>query len=234
MVTPEAKKTNATTQTNHIGMSLRFLESASYWTGVFAVGLTAAAAVAGLLTWYFSSKLANVREAAFNRFKEESKVAVASANEKAAEATARAAEANRIAEEEKLARVKLEARLAPRLLPGESQQAVVNAIKQFAPQSFDIVLYADDPESTHLADDIDAICHRAGWVEESSNSWLFTLVTGVVVEFAPSKADTVGIAGNALALALRKEGIDATAQPRDDDDKEKQPERLRIKVGKKL
>jgi hypothetical protein len=60
-------------QTNHIGMSLRFLESASYWTGVFAVGLTAAAAVAGVLTWYFSSKLSNAKDAAFDRFKEESK-----------------------------------------------------------------------------------------------------------------------------------------------------------------
>jgi hypothetical protein len=62
------------------------------------VGLTAAAALAGVLTWYFSSRLSNAKDAAFDRFKEESKVAVA-------EATARAAEANRIAEEEKLARV---------------------------------------------------------------------------------------------------------------------------------
>jgi hypothetical protein len=215
-------------------MSLRFLESASYWAGVLAVGLTAAAAVAGVLTWYFSSKLANVKDAAFERFKEESKVAVASANEKAAEATARAAEANRIAEEEKLARVKLETRLAPRRLSAESQEAVVNAIKRFTPQSFDILSYADDPESTRLANDIYAILQRAGWLDESSsNSWLFTLITGVVVEFAPSKADTVGLAGNALALALRKEGVGATAQPRADDDKEKQPEKLRIKVGKK-
>ena len=106
-MTPGAKKINAPTQTNDIGMSLRFLEWASYLTGVFAVGLTAAAAVAGVLTWYFSSKLANMKDAAFDRFKEESKVAVA-------EATARAAEANRTAEEEKLARVKLETRLAPR------------------------------------------------------------------------------------------------------------------------
>ena len=181
-MTSEAKKSNATVQTNHIGMSLRFLESASYWTGVFAVGLTAAAAVAGVLTWYFSSKLANVKDAAFDRFKEESKVAVASANEKAAEA-------NKVAEGERLARVKLEARLAPRSLKGESQNSVVRAIEQFSPQSFDILWYPDDPESHNLANDIYVAFQRAGWVlDRPSDSFLgFGVVLGVVIEFAPVK-----------------------------------------------
>ena len=227
-MTSEAKKSNATVQTNHIGMSLRFLESASYWTGVFAVGLTAAAAVAGVLTWYFSSKLANVKDAAFDRFKEESKVAVASANEKAAEA-------NKVAEGERLARVKLEARLAPRSLKGESQNSVVRAIEQFSPQSFDILWYPDDPESHNLANDIYVAFQRAGWVlDRPSDSFLgFGVVLGVVIEFAPSKKDALAPACNALVSALQKEGIDAISQARTDDDREKQPTTLKIKIGKK-
>jgi len=228
MVTAEAKKTNATLKTNHIGMSLRFLESASYWTGVFAVGLTAAAAVAGVLTWYFSSKLANVKDAAFDRFKEESNVAVA-------EATARAAEANRIAEEEKLARVKLETRLAPRSLSTESRQIISAELKQFAPQVFDILWYLDDKESQNLANEVFATLTDAGWVLNHGKEWLgFGLVLGVRIEYAPSKADEFGAASNALASALQKAGIDATVNPNPEQEKpDRFPDRIRIRVGKK-
>lgn len=210
------------------------LESAAYWTGIAAVAFTAAAAVAGSLSWYFSYKLSDRKDAEFRAFRESSKVAVASANEKAAQANERAAEANRIAEEEKLARVKLETRLAPRSLKGLSQDAVVNAIKEFAPQTFDILWYPDDPESENLANDIYAAFQRSGWVIERSNSFLgFRVILGVIIEFSPSKAGDFGPACSALESALKKEGIDATSKARVDDDREKEPHRLRIMVGKK-
>src|SRR2546428_2288570 len=49
-----------------------------------------------------------------------------------AEAHARAAEANQKAEEEKLARVKIEEKLAPRHLSAEQQRRIVSALKPFA------------------------------------------------------------------------------------------------------
>jgi hypothetical protein len=225
-----AKSANITTPSRMAS----FLESASYWTGIAAVAFTAAAAVAGSLSWYFSYKLSDKKDAEFREFQESSKIAVASANEKAAEANARAADANRIAEEERLARVKLETRLAPRILKGASQTTVAKAIVGFAPQKYDILWYPDDPESLNLANDIYGALQMARWVHESSNSWLgFMLVSGVVIEFAPSKADTAGVASKALAEALEKEGIVATAEPTASMDGEKEPETIRIKVGKK-
>jgi hypothetical protein len=191
----------------------------------------AVAAIATLLFTWALWKSSNRRQDAA---KAEADLRVLNVEQTVADSKKAAAEANKIAEGERLARVKLEARLAPRSLKGESQKAVANAIRAFAPQSFDILWYADDPESHDLANDIYAAFQHAGWVLDSSNSWLgFSVILGVVIEFAPSATDTVGTAGDALAAALQEEGIDAKAQSRVDDEKEKQPERLRIKVGKK-
>jgi hypothetical protein len=159
---------------------------------------------------------------------------IAITQRQAAEANLRAAGANKIAEEERLARVKLETRLAPRSLKGESQESVAGAIRQFAPQPFDILWYSDDPDSANLASDLYVTFQRAGWVLDRSNEGLgLGGSTGVVIEFAPSKEDVLGPACDALASALQKEGIAATTRPRVDEDKEKEPERLRINVGRK-
>jgi hypothetical protein len=57
---------------------------------------------------------------------------IASLNKQAAEAIRQAAEANRAAEEEKLARVKIEERLAPRVLTPEQQARLVQMLKPLA------------------------------------------------------------------------------------------------------
>jgi hypothetical protein len=180
------------------------------------------------------TKLSRIKDRALRIELKEKDDQIATTQRQAAEANLRAAGANKIAEEERLARLKLEARLAQRSLKGESGKAVADAIEQFAPQVFDILWYSDDPGSANLANDLNAVLQHAGWVLDRSNEWLgFSVVTGVVIEFAPSKADAFGPACNALESALQKEGIAATVRPRVDDDKEKQPERLRIKVGRK-
>jgi hypothetical protein len=131
--------------------------------------------------------------------------------------------------------LELRQKLAPRLLKGESQDAVVKATEPFAPQQFDILWYSDDPESHNLANDIYAAFQRAKWVlDRPSGSWLgFSVVLGVIIEFNPSEKDAVAPACEALVSALQKEGIAATAQPWMGDDKEHQPKTLKIKVGKK-
>ena len=69
------------------------LESLTFWTGVVAVAFTAFAAVAGSFSWYFSTRLSAAKDAASAIFQEESRLAIASANARAAEATTKAAEA---------------------------------------------------------------------------------------------------------------------------------------------
>jgi hypothetical protein len=212
-----------------VGMS--FLESASYWTGNFAVGLTAAAAIAGIFAWIFSSRLATEKDTALKRFQEESRVAIASADARAAEANQRAAEANKIAEEERLARVKLEARLAPRSLSAESRQKISASLKQFAPQVFNVVAYSDDPDSQNLAVQILETVRDAGWTPNQTGEFLIGLQIGVFIDFAPSKMDDFGPAAVALASKLQKEGI--TAMARSNPEKERRADRIAIDVGKK-
>jgi hypothetical protein len=176
---------------------MSFLETASYWTGVLAVAATAVAAVSGSFAWYFSQKLSNRKDSDFKTFRESSQRAISEAQARSAEANARAAEANKIAEEERLARVKLEARLAPRSLGEESRNAITTAVKQFAPQQFDVLWYPDDQETGNLANEVFLSLRDAGWVLNRSNSFLgFSLVLGVVIEIAPSKADLLMPASN--------------------------------------
>jgi len=72
-------------------MSPESIERASTFFGVAAVWLTTFAAVAGCFGWYFSSKAASAKDEAFKRFRNESQVAIASADERAANANKRAA-----------------------------------------------------------------------------------------------------------------------------------------------
>lgn len=74
-------------------MSPGFVESASTWFGIAAVGLTALAAVAGCLAWYFSSVLAERKDGEYKQFRETSQASIAEANEKAAVLNERAAQA---------------------------------------------------------------------------------------------------------------------------------------------
>jgi hypothetical protein len=214
-------------------MSTSFLESISYWTGIAAVTFTAAAAVAGSFSWYFSHKLSDKKDSEFNSFRESSNTAISEAQARSAEANARAAEANKIAEEERLARVKIETRLAPRSLSQESRNSISQAVKQFAPQTFDILWYPDDQESLNFANQIFAALKDAGWILNRSDSWLgFSLTLGVVIEFIPAKSQEFGPAAKALAEALQKEGVAATVELQPGIE-EKIADRIKIRVGKK-
>jgi hypothetical protein len=214
-VTPDAKKTKDTIQTNHSGMSLSFLESASYWTGVLAVGLTAAAAATGVFFWYFSTSLASVKDAAFNRFKEESKVAVASANEKAAQATARALEAQ----------LALEKFKAPRTLTPEQRDRIVDKLKQFSGTEYDITISEYEPEILDFVLTLELVLSTAGWTEldwKGTGEALIrggekaliregVAVTNVLIGVQTDQPPELFKFALALSDALEAEGVTATA-----------------------
>jgi len=131
--------------------------------------------------------------------------------------------------------LKLESRLAPRSLSPQSSAFIMNAMKVFPNQKFDILWYTDDQDSINLAQQIAEILTDAGWTLDRSDEWLgFGLVMGISIEFAPSKSAEFEPAADALAAALTEEGIIAVSNANpEQDEADRFPDRIRIKVGKK-
>lgn len=71
-----------------------------------------------------------------------------------AEATVRAAEANRVAEQERLERVRLEAKLAPRRLSGEQAANLSSQLASMPAMDIGVVSRLTDVEGKDFADDI--------------------------------------------------------------------------------
>ena len=145
------------------------------------------------------------------------------------------AEANRVAEGEKLARLKLENEMAWRFLSEEQQTELTNAAKPFAGTVFDLITYQDDPEALRFAGLIGKMLIDAGWQFEKSNSFLWIpLVVGVHIDVAPSNEKQLASAVNAVSAVLAKSGVawnaSANAELEGVADK---AHVIRVKVGKK-
>jgi hypothetical protein len=67
-------------------MDLPFLETASLWFNIAVVALTVLAAIAGVFSLYFSSRLDALKDSDFARFQLESREKIAAANSAPAEA----------------------------------------------------------------------------------------------------------------------------------------------------
>jgi hypothetical protein len=108
-----------------IGMPLSWAESFWVWANwalIFAL-------VLGVVATFLIVISSKVKEDALKRQLADASAKIEDATARAAEANARAAEANRMAEEERLARVRIEQRLAPRSLSGKQQQNIADKIK---------------------------------------------------------------------------------------------------------
>lgn len=143
-----------------------------------------------------------------------------------AEAKARAAEAEEKAEAERLARAKIEARMAPRRLSLEQVRALVAGLRQFAGERFWVVTQTDDrdpgSEQMVFSSQLSAILIEAGWIKETyERGWkmtkaplpLFRRVTarGVEVGYPEGSARAVK-AAQEIAAGLTAANIDnATA-----------------------
>ncbi len=126
-----------------MGMSAEFAETVFLWANWFLLG----ALVVGLIATYTIVVSGNIKEAYLKR-------GIAEAGQQAAEADARAAEANRKAEEERLERLKLEAKIAPRRLNADQQRAITTALKSFSGRKVMIKSYALDVEAAILGKQI--------------------------------------------------------------------------------
>jgi uncharacterized OsmC-like protein len=213
----------------------------------FAVVLLAAlGACAGYSVYYFTDEIGLEREritkdkeAKFERFKAEKDAEIKSAIAQAAEANARAAEANRIAEGERLERVKLEEKLAWRSLSADQHKRIVAKLSKFSGTPFQLRVF-QDPESLKFMNQIADILHSATWTQlpivaamEISSKYGtvgVSLSAGVIITVDMSRESDLGPAGKALATALDAERIASEFKVAKI---ERQAERIHIQVGKK-
>jgi hypothetical protein len=147
---------------------------------------------------------------------------LAGAYERASVADAKAAEANKAAEHERLARVQLEARIADRSLTRQQQHDLTLRLLGFAKQDATITASPSTPESEWFGRQLGAPLKDARWnVEILPGTATATVLVpkGVVVKYAYRAGDfsneQLGIAQAAMALAdeLLRFGIDASAVP---------------------
>ena len=136
------------------------------WANVFLIGALAVGVVATVLVVW----MGNVKEAYLRRDIAFAGSESANAHERAAKAEQAAAEANKKAEEERLARVKIEEKLSPRRLSKEQFNTIVSQMTKWSKlpgtdikQDAAVFSVSSNFESTSLADQIAAVLKTAGW-----------------------------------------------------------------------
>jgi hypothetical protein len=182
--------------------------------------------VAGVIATFVIVKSGNVKEHHWDILRKE-------ADERIAEANARAAEANRIAEGERLARIKLEKEMAWRSLDSEQVAKLVSELNRFAGQPFEIITYPNDPEALSFSRELTDALAKAGWRPEQSNGFLgFQVEIGITIEVAPRKMPDLSSTVKALSEALNAFGISAKTTVRAGSASNR-PNTVKIRVGKK-
>lgn len=149
-------------------MSLTF-DTASIiydWANTFLIGALVVGVVAtGLVVW-----MGNIKESYLRRDISSAGKESARAHESAAKAEQAAAEANEKAEKERLARVKIEEKLAPRGFSKEQFRTIASQMSEWATlpgteikQDAAVFSVSNSFESASLADQIAAVLKEAGW-----------------------------------------------------------------------
>jgi len=129
-----------------------------------------------------------------------------------AEAHARAAEANQKAEEERLARIKIEERLAPRGVPPERFPVLVTALSPFAGTTIGIWQAGEFPETGGVTQIALAALQGARW---DVNVWVWTgigPVIGMAVFVRPDSDNRLIESANGLAAAFSAAGLPCSRQ----------------------
>jgi hypothetical protein len=151
---------------------------------------------------------------------------IASANSASAEAVARAAEAHRMAESERLERIKIEESVAWRRLTKDQQSKLADRLRPFSGESVLLQYNLNDLEADSFALDLASALQLAKWkvfeplavmtmregpVPLGTNP---PLERGVVVVSTRDKASHN--ASNTVCDELRRLGFDAVVRPQDD------------------
>ncbi len=118
-------------------------------------------------------------------------------------ANERAAEANKIAEDEKLARIKLEAQIAPRRLTKEQQAAITADCSIFKGKRVQVLSYSLDPEGFVLAEQIVAAFRSSGMAVDDD---AFTITPGGNITFGVAVFGQEPKLSRSIASILSKQG----------------------------
>jgi hypothetical protein len=134
---------------------------------------------------------------------------IAQANERAANNEREATVLQKLAEDERLARVKIEEKLAYRHLNDEQREHVWAKLEAFAGQKVNLFALGSDPERLAIGSDIASALHRGGWIiygfaETMANR---PLLSGIVVEVNDDASESAREAAKSLVLALRAEQL---------------------------
>jgi hypothetical protein len=129
------------------------------------------------------------------------------ARRSAGDAIERAAEANKIAEEERLARLKIEERLAPRRLTAEQIQHLQERLRRFSGQPIQISYLVGDVESQAYASEFAAALGSIGWAVGTGLPSMFNFA-GIAVRVQ----DSTDVPEAAEGLAEAIEGLGITVQ----------------------
>lgn len=129
--------------------------------------------------------------------------------EMASQADRRAAEAARIADEERYARKKIEARLADRSLTDVQLTAIANRLKAFSGQEFGMTTFWTLNEPVSLSKRIGQALIAGGWkfIRPETTTHLLGQIGGVFVYVQTSADERTKQAAASLVSALNKEGI---------------------------
>jgi hypothetical protein len=165
------------------------------------IGLIASLVV-GVISTFLIVRMGNLKESYMRK-------EIAETNERAAHADERAAEANEIAEKERLARIKIEERLADRSLTDAQAATIIETLKPFAGQEFEVTPYADNRESKSIADRIGQVLSQANWrfLPQEFYRAMLGGVTGVIVYIHPNADIQTKNAASSLVRVLNQENI---------------------------
>jgi hypothetical protein len=115
-------------------------------------------------------------------------------------------EANRVAESERLARIKIEERLADRRLTLEQQASIVQKLEPLGQKDVELIVMGS-PEPMQIGDAIFDVLERAGWRVPWRRGELSRPIRGMLVEVAPGSDETEIAAATALVEALKNENL---------------------------
>jgi hypothetical protein len=140
--------------------------------------------------------------------------AIAAANCRADEASAKAAasdlkaaEASRLAETERLERIKIQERLEPRRLTADQQLELTKKLSRFAGTQA-LVYWTSGAETATIGRTIGTVLHASGWAVNMSSGTGSRPLSGIVIETLGERDQPISEAATFLAALLRSEKLD--------------------------
>ena len=171
--------------------------------GVAALA-TAATVVAGLAQSRLNDKISERKDRELAEFRLASEATVA-------ELQKQTAQANQKAEEDRLARMKIEQRLAPRSLDEKQKDAIRTMVAPFSGTSLDVIACGDTREIGNLIASITGVLQAAGWKVRvwAAMGGAGLSVAGVPIQTQVGSDPLDNRAANAVVAALRASGIES-------------------------